>query len=127
MGALRKCRGVLAIGLAVAFLSGPGWAAPDMTAAFATCTGRMSALVEHHWLMSRNPDAVEAEYRAMGDVLAAVVTPEAGAQAMGWRVAAKVAMRAMLMRADLQGDRAAADRAAVLIGECRRLIGAPGA
>lgn len=98
-----------------------------MTALFAVCTGRMSALVEHHWLMMRDPAGPEAEYRAMGEVLAAVVTPEGDAQAMGWRVTAKVAMREMLARADLQGDTAARERAAVLIGECRSLIGAPGA
>lgn len=127
MGALRKSRGVVAAGLmALTLGGGPVRAAPDMTAMFAVCTGRMSALVEHHWLMERDPGAVEAEYRAMGDVLAAAVTPEAGAQAMGWRVTAKVAMRELLARADLQDDTAARERAAVLIGECRRLIGAPG-
>jgi hypothetical protein len=127
MGALRKLRGVCLTGMAVLSLTAPCRAAPDMTAVFAVCTGQMSANLEHHWLMSRDPSQAEAEYRAMDDVLAAVLTPGTAPQAMGWRVAAKMAMRAMLARADLQNDMAARDRAAMLIAECRRLIGAPGA
>jgi hypothetical protein len=98
-----------------------------MTSAFAQCTGRLSALVEHHWLMVRDPAQAEADYTAMGDVLAAVADPARAAEVMSWRVTAKVAMRGLLQRADLQNDTAARERAAVLIGECRRLIGAPGA
>ncbi len=67
-----------------------------MTATFAVCTGQLSAYVEHHWLMARDPVQAEADYAAMGDVLDAVTVPDIAAQVMGWRVAAKVAMRDML-------------------------------
>lgn len=108
-------------------LAAPAPAAPDMTSVFAVCTGQLSAYVEHHWLMARDPAQAEADYAAMGDVLAAVADPARATEVMGWRVAAKVAMRGMLQRADLQNDTAARERAAALIGDCRRLIGAPGA
>lgn len=136
MGALRKHRGVCLTGSAVAVaallaLAAPLRAAPEgpggLLADFATCTGRMSALVEHRWLMARDPAQAEAEHAAMGDVLDAVLTPDTAIRAMEWRVTAKAAMRALLQRADLQNDTAARDRAAVLIGQCRRLILAPGA
>lgn len=124
MGSLRTILAMLVSGLLL--LAVPARAVPDMTSAFAQCTGRLSAFVEHHWLMARDPAQAEADYAAMGDVLAAVVDPAHAAQVMGWRVAAKVAMRGLLQRADLQNDTAARERAAALIGECRRLIGAPG-
>jgi hypothetical protein len=125
MGTLRTIIALLVPGLVL--LAVPVRAAPDMTSVFAVCTGRLSALVEHHWLMARDPAQAEADYAAMDDVLAAVADPAASAQVMGWRVAAKMAMRGMLARADLQDDAAARDRAAALIAECRALIGAPGA
>ncbi len=125
MGSLRTILAVLLSGLLM--LAAPVRAVPDMTSVFAVCTGQLSAFVEHHWLMARDPAQAEADYAAMGDVLAAVADPARAAEVMGWRVAAKVAMQGMLQRADLQNDTAARERAAALIGECRRLIGAPGA
>jgi len=102
-------------------------AAPDLTPVFAVCTGRLSAVVEHHWLMARDPAQAEADYAAMGAVLAAVAHGRDGAEVMSWRITAKVALRQMLLRADLAGDSVAADRAAILIAECRDLIGQAGA
>ena len=125
MGSARRLIVVLVPGLMA--LAAPVHAAPDMTSVFATCTGRLSALVEHQWLMTRDPAQAEADYAAMGDVLEAAADPALSGRVMGWRVSAKVAMREMLQRADLQGDAAARDRATALIAECRRLIGAPGA
>jgi alpha-D-ribose 1-methylphosphonate 5-triphosphate synthase subunit PhnG len=125
MGSARTIGVVLVPGLMC--LAAAVRAAPEMTATFAVCTGQLSAYVEHHWLMVRDPVQAEADYAAMGDVLDAVTDPAMAAQIMGWRVSAKVAMREMLQRADLQNDTAARERAAALIGECRRLIGAPGA
>jgi hypothetical protein len=112
-------------GLVLAVLAAPAPALPDMTPVFAVCTGRLSAFVEHEWLMQRDPTRAEADYAAMADVLAAVTDPALASEVMGWRITAKAALRALLARADLQGDLAAAPRAAALIGECRRLIGAP--
>jgi hypothetical protein len=125
MGSLRTILAMLVSGLLL--LAVPGRAAPDMTPVFAVCTGQLSAFVEHHWLMARDPVQAEADYAAMGDVLDAVTEPDMAGQVMGWRVSAKVAMRDMLQRADLQNDTAARERAAALIDNCRRLIGAPGA
>jgi hypothetical protein len=125
MGSLRTVIALLVSGLLLWAV--PARAVPDMTSAFAQCTGRLSAFVEHHWLMARDPAQAESDYAAMGDVLAAVADPARAAEVMGWRVSAKVAMRGLLQRADLQGDTAARERAAALIGDCRRLIGAPGA
>ncbi len=105
----------------------PALASPDMTSVFAVCAGQLSALVEHDWLMSRDPSGAEAQYAAMLDVLDAVTVPEIEAEIMGWRVAAKVAMRRMLEHGDLGDDAAAREWAAALIGQCQRLIVAPGA
>jgi hypothetical protein len=64
---------------------------------FATCTGRLSALMEHQWLMQdRGADRTEAMRDAMAGLLGAVVTPDTEVRAMSLRIEAKVAEAALL-------------------------------
>jgi hypothetical protein len=88
---------------------------------FATCTGRLSALVEYQWRSDGPASEDTARQRdAMADLLAAVTPPEAGMQAMALRIEAKVAHAALLAQARF--DRRAQAQALRLIGPCRGLL-----
>ncbi|WP_431299350.1 hypothetical protein [Tabrizicola sp. BL-A-41-H6] len=91
---------------------------------FAVCAGRLSALMEHQWLV--DGPASEATARSREAMLALVdaVAPQGqGAQVMGWRIEAKVAQAGLLTRATFGRDRLAKQRADYLIGQCLALIG----
>lgn len=120
MGGLRTLR-LASLGLML--LQAPAHAADsDLVRDFAVCAGRLSALVEHDWLMMRDPAAAEADRDALVALVAAVVAPGAAAQVMDWRITAKAATGALLRRADLGQDREAAERVADLIAGCRAFI-----
>ena len=75
----------------------PGAAAgqglPDPLRHFASCTGRLSALVEHQWRTDGPASEATARQRdAMADLLAAVTPPEAVIPAMALRIEAKAAL-----------------------------------
>ena len=64
---------------------------------FATCAGRMSALMEHQWLVDGPAsDVTKARREAVLDVVASLTPPGQEAQVMGWRVEAKAAHAALL-------------------------------
>lgn len=90
---------------------------------FADCTGRLSAEMEHQWLLS-DPASDRTEQRRdeMWDLALAVMPEGAEAQAMGWRVQAKQAQAALLSQARFGTDPALAGqaraRAATLAGQC---------
>lgn len=79
---------------------------------FATCAGRMSALMEHQWIVDGPAsDATKARRADILDLVAALTPPGAEAQVMGWRVEAKAAHAALLARTR-HGDAAITTRAA---------------
>jgi hypothetical protein len=98
---------------------------------FATCAGRLSALMEHQWL--HDGPASEAT-RALRDAFvdltdaadaAAVAEGLAAHQAMAWRVEAKAAAAGLLAQAAFgPADRraGAARMAKARIAECRGLL-----
>ncbi|MEZ5755625.1 MAG: hypothetical protein R3D90_12935 [Paracoccaceae bacterium] len=97
---------------------------------FATCAGRMSALMEHQWLVDGPAsDITKARRAAALDVLSALTPPGEEVQVMAWRVEAKAAHAALLRQTLPQislparhgptpAQTRAAKRAAILVREC---------
>lgn len=109
-------------------LSSPGVSGPvsltapavenDMVRLFASCTGRLSAQIEHQWLMADpGSDATHAQRAHLIELLDTVAPPHAGRQILNWRIDAKQAQSVLLTRATFNRDasdaswaRARADR-----------------
>lgn len=94
---------------------------------FTVCSGRLSAQMEHQWLMSDPGSDHTAALRSGMIALAEAVTPPGReAAAMAMRIEAKVAQAALLARArDPSGGAAAAQaarRSAELIDACTALL-----
>ena len=94
---------------------------------FATCAGRMSALMEHQWLVDGPKSEQTAKLVAtMSALVQAVVTADQEQRALAWRIEAKVAQRALLMQADFGTDQPARQRAIArtdaLLGACQSLL-----
>jgi hypothetical protein len=99
----------------------------DTLRLFATCTGRLSALMEHQWLMQDpGSDLTRTERDRMIALLEAAAPPEGQVQAMNWRVQAKSAQAALLAKAGFAPDPAQAAwaraRAGQLVAECLSLL-----
>lgn len=98
---------------------------------FATCAGRLSALMEHQWLhdgpASEGTRALRDAFVDLTDAAGAAAVAEglAAHQAMAWRVEAKAAAAGLLAQAAFgpPDRRAGAERmAAARIAECRGLL-----
>lgn len=102
MGALQNS--ILGLCLAISAPAGPLCAQSlpptDPMRLFATCTGRLSALMEYQWLV-QDPGAEETEVLrdAMAEVLAAAIPQTAASRAMDLRLQAKVAEAQVLQLA----------------------------
>lgn len=72
---------------------------------FAACAGRLSATMEHQWLM-RDPAAerTEAQRSAMVALVDAVMVPDRAPDVLGWRIDAKRAHAVLLTRATFNAD-----------------------
>jgi hypothetical protein len=102
---------------------GPALADP-LLRDFAVCAGRYSALVEHQWMVDGPASEVSGQSRdALLSLVDAVLEPGMSATAMGWRVEAKMAQKALLQRAHFGRDTVAEKRAAELLQSCAALIG----
>jgi hypothetical protein len=125
MGGLRKQMCCLAVGLTL-------WAAPsalvadarpDPLALFATCTGRLSALMEFQWLVQdQGADLTKARRDAMADLLEAATPEGLRIRAMQIRLEAKVAAAAVFLRGWRGGDPNAGARARALLSPCAGLM-----
>ena len=134
MGGLRTSFAIFVLLLAGApALAGAVPASPaQRLEAFATCAGRLSATVEHQWLVDPAASEVTAVQRAGFEDLVAAVLPDALAwgvpetMVMHWRVAAKAAQRELLAHATFGTDprRAAwaGELAAARLAECGGLL-----
>ena len=79
---------------------------------FAACAGRMSALMEHQWIVDGPAsEATKARRADILDLLTALTPPGQEARVMGWRIEAKAAHAALLART-WQDDAASTARAA---------------
>ena len=97
----------------------------DALTLFATCTGRLSALMEHQWLTDGPQSEETARTRArMIGLLETVMPPGAGAEVLHRRIEAKMAQAALLGQATFATDprRAATARrlAALQLAQCER-------
>ena len=93
---------------------------------FATCAGRMSALMEHQWLVDGPAsDLTMARRTAVLDVVASLTPAGQEAQVMSWRIAAKAAHAALLgatRHGTAQSRARAARQAAGLITPCEAYL-----
>lgn len=72
---------------------------------FAGCTGRLSAEMEHEWLLSDPAsDQTRKQRDAMWSLAEAVMPPGAQGMVMGWRVEAKQAQADLLTLASFAAD-----------------------
>lgn len=90
---------------------------------FAACTGRLSALLEHQWLLS-DPGAERTALQrdAMWSLAEAALPPEQGAAALHLRVSAKAAQAGLLLTARFGGNVPAARQSDAWIAACRSLL-----
>ena len=77
----------------------------DPVVLFATCAGRLSALMEHQWMFDGPGSEDTAVKRAhMIDMLDAVRAPDQGHKVLALRIEAKMAQAALLTRATFNDD-----------------------
>ena len=105
-----------------------GRAADDgLLSAFASCTGRFSAELEHAWLtQNEQMDEIERRRSQFVDLLDATLPPDQGRHALNLRIDAKVAHAALLAQATFSKDRQRAQwalqRAESEIAYCRGFL-----
>lgn len=110
--------------LVVGIVSNNPAAADPLLREFSVCAGRLSALMEHQWLVDGPASEMTARQRdAMLALVEAVLSPEEANRAIQWRIEAKAAQAALLSRAAFAGDPAAAERADDLLRQCLALVG----
>ncbi|MDU8910298.1 hypothetical protein [Aestuariicoccus sp. MJ-SS9] len=91
--------------LIAAALAGPAAAEDKLLREIATCAGRLSATLEHQWLvMDPASDATQAQRDRMVELLAAVQTRDSASRALARRIEAKYAHAALLQRATFGQD-----------------------
>ena len=77
----------------------------SMLDVFASCTGRLSAQMEHQWLISdRGAGETERTRAEMSDILEALTAPEDAPRVLAIRINSKVAQAALLNRATFNQD-----------------------
>ena len=113
-----------AISLILPLLAAP--AAADLTDPlrfFASCTGRLSAQMEHQWLLQDEAaEQTEATRATMIELVQATMNPGEGRKVLAWRVDAKLAHAALLARATFEDDPWAAGQAERLMLSCTSLL-----
>lgn len=90
--------------VALAFPALPALALPgdgtDPAMTFATCTGRLSAQMEHQWIVDPPAsDRTRSQRARMIELLDAATPPGAARRVLNWRVEAKMAQAQLLTRA----------------------------
>ena len=101
--------------------------APEIVRTFASCAGRLSAQMQHQWLLSDPAaDRTEGQRAAMIDLLDAVRPEGAGREVLHHRSAARQAHAALLTRATFNENSMdaawAQRRAEAEISQCSALI-----
>lgn len=90
----------LALTLALAPTGARADAAQDQLHFFATCTGRLSALMEHQWMFDGPGSDITKDRRDdMLSLVEAVARPDDSRRILIWRVEAKHAQAALLEQA----------------------------
>lgn len=91
------------------------------------CVGRLSAQMEHHWLLSDTPTTrIERDRAQLVDVLDALTTPETATRILAARIDAKMAHASLLTQAAFGTDPRtkawARRRADMAIGYCDDIL-----
>lgn len=94
---------------------------------FAGCVGRLSAEMEHAWLVgSAEADALADQRLVFLSLLEATTSPEHARTTLSYRIEVKMAHASLLTQATFHGDtpraRAADDMAFAHLSACRRLL-----
>ncbi len=108
-------------------LASSAYASDDPLRIFASCAGRLSATMEHQWLMGDpNSDRTEAQREAMLSLVDAIMAPDQGRDVLSWRIEAKQAHSVLLTRATFNDDAEdaawALTRAQTQLGACTGLL-----
>lgn len=126
MGSLQNLSCGLVLGLAGLAQPGLAQTTPDPVPLFATCTGRLSALMEFQWLLGdAGADLTKARRDEMAALLVAATPEPELARAMQLRLEAKFATAQLLRQGLAGGPQGLARNAARierLLAACRGLI-----
>lgn len=77
----------------------------DLLRRVTDCVGRLSAQIEHHWLLSDKPtEQIEVQRAHLVDILDALVTPNSATQILSKRIDAKMAHATLLTQAAFSED-----------------------
>lgn len=73
---------------------------------FATCAGRLSAVMEYQWMFDGPAsERTKLQRAAVIDLIDAVMPADRGREVLHWRISAKLAQSALLTRATFNDDR----------------------
>lgn len=115
--------GIISLVTAAATTASAGTDIGDPLRHFASCAGRLSAQMEHEWLLNDPASDTTESYRAlMIELIDAIMDPDDGRDVLNWRVDAKIAHAALLTRATFQADRWASNRAQDMVNDCTALL-----
>lgn len=94
---------------------------------FATCAGRLSAVMEYQWMFDgAASEHTKNQRAAVIDLVEAIMPPERGRDVLQWRISAKLAQSALLTRATFNENESDAawayQQAARLERECTGLL-----
>lgn len=77
----------------------------DLLRRVTDCVGRMSAQIEHHWLLSDQPtEQIEMQRSHLVDILDALTSPDSATRILSNRIDAKMAHAALLTQAAFAND-----------------------
>ena len=72
---------------------------------FATCAGRLSAIMEYQWMFDGDAsERTERQRETVLDLIKAIMEPELGRQVLSWRLTGKRAQYVLLTRATFNDD-----------------------
>lgn len=94
---------------------------------FANCAGRLTAQLEHQWLMqSTDSDQTQRQRAQMVSLIETIVPEGQGRKVLSWRTDARAAQRALLTRAQFATDPEdavwAAQMAEAYLADCTSLL-----
>lgn len=129
MGIMRTC--ILTFSVLLSVLTKEAAASPSaidgQLRSFATCAGRLSAVMEHQWMFDgAASEQTKAQRAAVIDLISATMDPDEGREVLHWRLVAKHAQSVLLTRATFNDDPAdaawARARAVSLTQDCTGLL-----
>ena len=96
--------------ITIAALAGPAAAtqalgADDQLRTFATCAGRLSAVMEYQWMFDGPAsDHTRQQRGVVLDLIAAIMPPQKSNEVLHWQITAKAAQSALLARSRFNTD-----------------------